>query len=59
MNNNEGYFVEVSYDSNKGKRHYYTLDNSLTINDKVIVETARGVEFGSVVVGPKDVITLT
>lgn len=46
MNNNEGYFVEVSYDSNKGKRHYYTLDKSLKINDKVIVETPLGTELG-------------
>ena len=49
MNNNEGYFVEVSYDSNKGKRHYYTLDNSLKINDNVVVETPLGLELGTVV----------
>ena len=46
MNNNEGYFVEVSYDSNKGKRHYYTLDNTLKINDKVVIETPLGIELG-------------
>ena len=48
MNNNEGYFVEVSYDSNKGKRHYYTLDDSLKINDEVVVETPLGIELGIV-----------
>lgn len=45
---NEGYFVEVSYESNKGKRHYYTLDNSLKINDLVVVETPLGIEIGTV-----------
>ena len=36
---------------------YYFAPGKLPINqgDKVIVETARGVEFGSVVTGPKDV----
>jgi len=48
MNNNEGYFVEVSYDSNKGKRHYYTLDKDLKINDKVVIETPLGIEIGTV-----------
>ena len=48
MSNNEGYFVEVTYDTNKGKRHYYTLDNSLKINDFVVVETPLGIEMGKV-----------
>lgn len=48
MSNNEGYFVEVSYDSNKGKRHYYTLDNGLKINDNVVVETPLGIELGTI-----------
>ena len=48
MSNNEGYFVEVSYDSNKGKRHYYTLDNTLKTNDKVVIETTLGIELGSI-----------
>lgn len=48
MSNNEGYFVEVSYDSNKGKRHYYTLNNDLKINDYVVVETPLGIELGTV-----------
>ena len=48
MNNNEGYFVEISYDSNKGKRHYYTLDNSLKLNDRVVIETPLGMEIGTV-----------
>ena len=48
MSNNEGFFVEVSYDSSKGKRHYYTLDNSLKIDDKVVVETPLGIELGTV-----------
>ena len=36
---------------------YYFAPGKLPIKqgDKVIVETARGVEFGSVVTGPKDV----
>lgn len=45
---NEGYFVEIRYDSNKGKRHYYTLDNSLKIDDPVVVETPLGLEVGFV-----------
>ena len=48
MSNNEGFFVEVSYDSSKGKRHYYTLDNDLKIDDYVVVETPLGVELGTV-----------
>ena len=46
--NNEGYFVEVSYDSSKNKRHYYTLDNNLKINDKVVIETSIGEELGTI-----------
>ena len=45
---NEGYFVEISYDSNKGKRHYYTLDGSLKVNDTVVIETPLGLEIGFV-----------
>lgn len=39
-----------------GKVYYFDPDE-ITINegDKVIVETARGVEFGNVVIGPKEV----
>ena len=48
MSNNEGFFVEVSYDSSKSKRHYYTLDNTLKSNDKVVVETQLGIELGTV-----------
>ena len=48
MNNNEGYFIEVSYDSSKGKRHYYTLDNKLKDGDKVVVETPLGIELGTI-----------
>lgn len=48
MSNNEGFFVEVSYDSSKSKRHYYTLDNTLKNNDKVVVETQLGVELGTI-----------
>ncbi len=34
-----------------GKIHYYTNNNlDLKINDKVIVETARGIEFGTIVI---------
>lgn len=48
MGNIEGFFVEVSYDSSKNKRHYYTTDKSLKINDKVVIETPLGVELGTV-----------
>ena len=48
MSNNEGFFVEVSYDSSKGKRHYYTLDSTLKTNDKVVIETPLGTELGVV-----------
>ena len=48
MSNNEGFFVEVSYDSSKSKLHYYTLDNTLKNNDKVVVETQLGVELGTI-----------
>lgn len=48
MSNNEGFFVEVSYDSSKGKRHYYTLDNDLKIDDYVVIETPLGIELGTV-----------
>lgn len=52
MSNNEGYFVEVSYDSSKSKRHYYTLDNNLKTNDNVIIETPLGIEMGIVTGNP-------
>ena len=48
MSNNEGYFVEVSYDSSKNKRHYFTLDNSLKKNDKIVVETPLGLELATI-----------
>ena len=52
MSKNEGYVVEVNYDSNKGKRYYYTVDNSLKINDKVVVETSLGLELGTITANP-------
>ena len=41
----------------KAGKIYYFLpgEETLTIDDGVIVETARGVEYGTVVIGPKDV----
>jgi cell fate regulator YaaT (PSP1 superfamily) len=40
-----------------GKIYYFNPDNlDLHIEDKVIVETARGQEFGEIVVGPKQVM---
>jgi len=48
MNNNEGFFVEVSFDSSKGKRHYYTLDKNLKLNDNVVIETPLGIELGTI-----------
>lgn len=41
----------------KAGKIYYFLpgDEALTIDDGVIVETARGVEYGMVVIGPKEV----
>ena len=39
-----------------GKIYYFLPDEeTLTIDDGVIVETARGVEYGTVVIGPKEV----
>ncbi|WP_026477251.1 PSP1 domain-containing protein [Alkaliphilus transvaalensis] len=39
-----------------GKIYYFDPDNiEITKNQNVIVETARGIEFGEVVVGPKEV----
>ena len=39
-----------------GKIYYFLPDTfSLAAGDGVIVETARGLEFGTVVIGPKDV----
>ena len=39
-----------------GKIYFFSPGQlEITVGDKVIVETARGVEFGSVVSGPKDV----
>ena len=49
---NEGYFVEVSYASSKSKRHYYTLDSTLKVNDAVIIETPLGIELGVVTSNP-------
>ena len=41
----------------KAGKIYYFLpgDEALTIDDGVIVETARGVEYGTVVIGPKEI----
>ena len=39
-----------------GKVYYFSPDNyDIKQGDKVIVETSRGVEFGRVVLGPKEV----
>lgn len=39
-----------------GKIYYFNpVDIDIDIDDHVIVETARGIEFGQVVVGPKDI----
>ena len=39
-----------------GKIYYFTYGElELTVGDKVIVETVRGLEYGEVVVGPKEV----
>ena len=48
MGANEGYFIEVIFDSTKAKRHYYTLDNSLKKDDFVVVETSLGIELATV-----------
>lgn len=41
---------------NVGKIYYFDPKNyKMKIGDHVIVETARGVEFGRVVLGPKEV----
>ena len=39
-----------------GKIYYFTYGElELSVGDKVIVETVKGLEFGEVVVGPKEV----
>lgn len=39
-----------------GKIYYFNPDgHELAVNDHVIVETARGLEYGDVVIGPRDV----
>lgn len=41
---------------NVGKIYYFNpMDYDICVNDHVIVETARGVEYGRVVIGPKEV----
>ncbi len=47
--NNEGYFVGIICDSSKGKKYYYTSDNSFKINDAVVIETSLGIEIGFIV----------
>lgn len=44
---NEGFFIEVSFDSSKTKRYYYTIDSSLKKNDKIIIETPLGIEIAT------------
>ena len=47
--------VGVRFKKN-GKIYYFAPgDQELTLHDNVIVETARGLEYGEVVLGPKDV----
>lgn len=48
MNNNEGFFIEVIYDSSKNGHHYYTLDKGLKDGDLVVIETPLGTELGTV-----------
>ena len=40
-----------------GKIYYFLPEQleTITLDDGVIVETARGVEYGTVVIGPKEV----
>ncbi len=39
-----------------GKIYYFApLDFDIKINDHVIVETARGVEYGTIVIGKRDI----
>ena len=41
---------------NVGKIYYFNpMDYDICVNDHVIVETARGIEYGRVVIGPKEV----
>lgn len=41
---------------NVGKIYYFNpMDYDISVNDHVIVETARGVEYGRVVIGPREV----
>lgn len=38
-----------------GKIYYFRPLEGIAVHDHVIVETARGLEYGTVVLGPKDV----
>ena len=43
-----------------GKIYYFLPEQlELSVGDGVIVETARGVEYGTVVIGPKATLTFT
>lgn len=55
MNHDAHYFVGIIF--NKGARAYFFScnDNSFIVGDKVIVETARGIELGEVSIAPIDI----
>ncbi len=57
--NEQLYFVGITF--TKGARAYFFSceDNTLAIGDKVIVETARGIELGEVSIAPIDINKLT
>ncbi len=50
--NNEGYFVLVEALSSKIKKYYFTTDQSVSIGDKVVIETIVGLELGIVCSSP-------
>jgi cell fate regulator YaaT (PSP1 superfamily) len=51
----DGYIVSVRYISSNRSYYFYTSDDSLRVNDKVVVETVRGLELAVVIGEPKDI----
>ena len=51
----DGYIVSVRYISSNRSYYFYTSDDSLRVNDKVVVETVRCLELAVVIGEPKDI----
>ena len=51
----DGYVISVRFFGSNRSYFFHTYDNSLRVNDKVVVETIRGIELATVISDPKDV----